>query len=166
MAKHLLSFIFCLALTGCASSQFEQALPYTPPAAGTPQAWLSSRLPVKTSHRYTNSLSVVDDLSCKPASLFFVGEFSKPAESAQPVAMVAEKLVTLHYQATFPANRTCDVYARARFEAGRNYALYGGDNIPTGFAGLFDNGTCAFGILDESSKLPLPLTKVASACAK
>lgn len=109
---------------------------------------------------------MVDDKSCASTSLFFVSKYSTPEESAKPIAMFAEKLITLHYNATFPGKRSCDVYAQGRFEAGKDYALYGGDNVPTGFAGLFNNGTCSFGILDESSKLALPLAQVKSACAK
>ncbi|MDC8759671.1 hypothetical protein OIK44_18975 [Janthinobacterium sp. hw3] len=166
MAKQLLSFISCLALIGCASSQYVQAPPYIAPVAGTPQALLYSRLPVISNNRYSTSLSVVDDKSCASTSLFYVSKYSKPEESAKPIAMFAEKLVTLHYNATLPGNRTCDVYARGRFEAGKNYSLYGGSDVPTGLAGLFDNGTCSFGILDESSQQALPLAQVKSACAK
>lgn len=166
MSKQLLSFVFCLALFGCISPQYVKQPPYIAPEAGTPQALLHSRLGVIYGKNYSTSLSVVDDKSCASTSLFYVSKYSKPEESAKPVAMFADKLITLHYKATFPGKMTCDVYARGRFEAGKNYSLYGGDKIPTGFAGLFNKGTCSFGILDESSKLALPLVQVKSACAR
>ncbi|MET3133666.1 hypothetical protein AAKU55_003956 [Oxalobacteraceae bacterium GrIS 1.11] len=166
MSKQLLSFISCIALIGCASTPYVKAPPYIAPAAGTPQALLHSRLPVISGNHYSTSLSVVDDKSCASTSLFFVSQYSTPEESATPIAMFAEKLLTLHYRSTLPGERTCDVYAQGRFEAGKNYSLYSGDKLPSGLAGLFNNGTCSFGILDESNKQALPLAQVKSACAK
>lgn len=127
---------------------------------------LNSRLPVIRSNRYSTSLSLVDDKTCGSLSLFHVSNLNKPGESDKPVAMFADELVTLHYKATRPGNQICNVYVEARFEAGKSYSLYGGDNVPTGFSGLFNKGTCSFGIVDESSNQAMPLAKVKSVCAK
>jgi hypothetical protein len=167
--KLLLPLTCILILSGCVSTNYVPQLPYVAPAGSTPPAILNSKLPRDLGRHQSMTFTVLEDISCErrthiSKSLFSVSEVSKSFDVAKPVRMSADQLITLHYEATMPGNLSCSMMARVRFESGKTYSLYHGNKIPSGFAHLFDNGTCSFSIVDESTNVPLPMTQIKNTC--
>jgi len=165
MKKRLLSLSIGLLLAGCASRQYTPELRYVAPAdAAMPPATLQSKFSTHLGRHESQSLQILDDISCKPQRVFYAWQSSGQAPA--PVPVEAGHVITLVYTATLPGERSCTIYAGMIFESGKTYSVSGGNNVLAGVADYFKNRTCSFSIVDESTKQVQPLLDKTHICGK
>lgn len=166
MKTRLLYLSIGLLLSACATRQYTPELRYVAPEGVLPPATLQSKFSTHLGRHESQSLQILDDISCKPQRVFYAWQSSRQADAVPPVPVEAGHVITLVYVATLPGDRSCTVYAGAIFESGKTYSVSGGNNALVGVADYFKNRTCAFNIVDESTKQALPLLDKTHICGK
>ncbi|UUZ47515.1 hypothetical protein LP420_30380 [Massilia sp. B-10] len=133
-------------------------------------ALLRSAFPTRMGRHDSMALYVVERATCDASKIgaqpvFYIGEHTRPAElDVKPVAMAADQPILMQYYATLSArSRFCKIFVKAQFEPGKHYAAYGGSDI---HILSFKQDTCSFTIVDEETKIPLPMEQVPLSCQR
>jgi hypothetical protein len=124
--------------------------------------------------RHTSvEVAVLEDIRCESRSynysakkLFSADEYSKRDAPVSPIPIAAGQWLTLRYTGTPLRNRVCSMYVRVLLESGKNYSVVDGLQMPDGLAMFYKPSTCSFSILDDETKLPLPLVQIENVCQK
>ena len=171
MVKLTLAFGIAVLLGGCISApkNYVAPKPYVAPPSENAPALLRSGFPTRMGRHDSMSLSVVDHASCQQSSssshpVFYVSEYTRPAElDVKPIAMEVDQPILMQYYATLSAGRFCKIFVKAQFVSGKRYVAYGGNDIHI-FS--FKQDTCSFAIVDEETKVPLPMEQVPLSCPR